>query len=154
MAGTPRTSLGGVSDSVALVLPAGQNVRFVKTISSARSLEGKALARARRLAGLKCYVTNIPVTIWPAGEVISCYHDLWRVEQTFRMSKIDLRARPMFHRWKDAIGSAPDHRLHRADTPAGPAAHLSRDREHRQNSSDRYAQRPFGGLGISGSGTS
>jgi transposase len=39
----------------------------------------------------------------PAGEVISSYHDLWRVEQSFRMSKADLRARPMFHRTRDAI---------------------------------------------------
>jgi len=39
----------------------------------------------------------------PAGEVIACYHDLWRVEQSFRMSKTDLRARPMFHHTRDAI---------------------------------------------------
>ena len=30
-------------------------------------------------------------------------HDLWRVEQSFRMSKTDLQARPMFHRTRDAI---------------------------------------------------
>ena len=39
----------------------------------------------------------------PAGEVIASYHDLWRVEQSFRMSKTDLRARPMFVRTRDAI---------------------------------------------------
>ena len=39
----------------------------------------------------------------PAGEVIGSYHDLWHVEQSFRMSKTDLRARPMFHRTRDAI---------------------------------------------------
>ena len=38
-----------------------------------------------------------------AGEVIENYHDLWRVEQSFRMSKTDLRARPMFHHTRDAI---------------------------------------------------
>ena len=38
-----------------------------------------------------------------AGEVIANYHDLWHVEQSFRMSKTDLRARPMFHRTRDAI---------------------------------------------------
>jgi hypothetical protein len=37
------------------------------------------------------------------GEVIASYHDLWRVEQSFRMSKTDLRARPMFHHTRDAI---------------------------------------------------
>ncbi len=35
--------------------------------------------------------------------MISCYHDLWHVEQSFRMSKTDLAARPMFVRTKDAI---------------------------------------------------
>ncbi len=39
----------------------------------------------------------------PAGEVIAKYHDLWRVERSFRMSKNDLRARPMFHRTREAI---------------------------------------------------
>ena len=38
-----------------------------------------------------------------AGEVIGKYHDLWHVERSFRMSKSDLRARPMFHRTRDAI---------------------------------------------------
>jgi hypothetical protein len=36
-------------------------------------------------------------------EVISRYHDLWHVEQSFRMSKTDLAARPVFVRRKDAI---------------------------------------------------
>ena len=39
----------------------------------------------------------------PAAEVLSSYHDLWHVEQSFRMSKTDLQARPMFHRQRDAI---------------------------------------------------
>ena len=39
----------------------------------------------------------------PPGEVIASYHDLWHVEQSFRMSKTDLRARPMFARTRDAI---------------------------------------------------
>jgi transposase len=39
----------------------------------------------------------------PASEVIASYHDLWHVEQSFRMSKTDLRARPMFAHTRDAI---------------------------------------------------
>ena len=38
-----------------------------------------------------------------AGEVVSSYHELWHVEQSFRMSKHDLRARPVFHHTRDAI---------------------------------------------------
>ncbi|NLH98351.1 MAG: transposase, partial [Chthonomonadales bacterium] len=77
--------------------------RFVTVSNGARSLDEAALARAHKLVGLKGYVTNIPATLMPAGEVISNYHDLWHVEQSFRMSKTDLAARPMFVRTKDAI---------------------------------------------------
>src|SRR6516162_2569904 len=77
--------------------------RFVKTAKNGFVLDETALARARRLAGLKGYVTNIPATVMPATEVITSYHDLWHVEQSFRMSKTDLAARPMFARTRDAI---------------------------------------------------
>jgi hypothetical protein len=77
--------------------------RFVKTSNGGKTLDEASLARARRLVGLKGYVTNIPAELMAAGEVIASYHDLWNVEQSFRMSKTDLRARPMFHHTKDAI---------------------------------------------------
>jgi hypothetical protein len=77
--------------------------RFVKTSNGARSLDETALARAQRLVGLKGYVTNIPAALMPAVEVIGSYHDLWQVEQSFRMSKSDLAARPLFARTRDAI---------------------------------------------------
>lgn len=70
--------------------------RFVKTQTDGLVLDEAALARARRLAGLKGLVTNIPATVLPAPDVISSYADLWHVEQTFRMSKSDLPARPLF----------------------------------------------------------
>lgn len=77
--------------------------RFVRTSNGTKSLDEASLARARRLVGLKGYVTNIGAKLMPAGEVIASYHDLWRVEQSFRMSKTDLRARPMSHHTRDAI---------------------------------------------------
>lgn len=77
--------------------------RFVKTAGDGNVLDEASLARAKRLVGLKGYVTNIPVETMPAGEVITSYHDLWHVEQSFRMAKTDLAARPMFHRVRDSI---------------------------------------------------
>ncbi len=77
--------------------------RFVTTANGAVSLDEAALARARRLVGLKGYVTNLPATLMPAAEVIGSYHSLWQVEASFRMSKSDLRARPVFHHDRDAI---------------------------------------------------
>ena len=82
---------------------AARTPRFVKTTNGARALDLAALDRARSLVGLKGYVTNIGAHLMPAGEVISSYHDLWHVEASFRMSKSDLAARPMFHRTRDAI---------------------------------------------------
>ncbi len=77
--------------------------RFVRTTNGTKSLDEASLARARRLVGLKGYVTNIPTAIMDPDEVIGSYHDLWRVEQSFRMSKTDLRARPMFHHKRESI---------------------------------------------------
>ncbi len=80
-----------------------KSARFVKVSGKDRRLDEAALARARSLVGLKGYVTNLPVTVMPAAEVITKYHDLWHVEKSFRMSKSDLAARPMWHRLRDTI---------------------------------------------------
>jgi len=80
-----------------------KSTRFVKTHAGDRILDEASLARAQSLVGLKGYVTNLDITAMAAGEVIVRYHDLWKVERSFRMSKTDLRARPMFHRTRDAI---------------------------------------------------
>lgn len=77
--------------------------RFVTITAGTKAVDESALARARRVAGLKGYVTNIPTTVMTADEVIASYHDLWHVEQSFRMSKTDLAARPIFARTRDAI---------------------------------------------------
>ncbi len=77
--------------------------RFVTIKNGSRSLDEASLARARRLVGLKGYVTNIPASLMPPAEVITSYHDLWHVEQSFRMSKTDLAARPIFARTREAI---------------------------------------------------
>ena len=82
---------------------AARTPRFVKASGQRKVLDEAGLARARAMAGLKGYVTNIDTSIMGPGEVISSYHDLWQVEASFRMSKTDLRARPMFARTKDAI---------------------------------------------------
>ena len=58
------------------------------------------LCRRRHKKG---YVTNIEAKVMTAREVVGSYHDLWHVEQSFRMSKTDLRARPIFRRTRDAI---------------------------------------------------
>ena len=80
-----------------------KGTRFVTVHQGDQVLDEASIARARSLVGLKGYVTNIPARLMDAGEVVSSYHELWHVEQSFRMSKHDLPARPVFHHTRDAI---------------------------------------------------
>jgi len=50
--------------------------------------------------GLKGYVTN---TNLPRNKVIENYGQLWHIEKAFRISKTDLRIRPIYHRIKNRI---------------------------------------------------
>jgi len=50
--------------------------------------------------GLKGYITN---TKLKDDEVIENYKNLWHIEKAFRMSKTDLRIRPIYHRLKKRI---------------------------------------------------
>ena len=50
--------------------------------------------------GLKGYTTNSPL---PKNEIIENYSQLWHIEKAFRISKTDLRIRPIFHRLKRRI---------------------------------------------------
>lgn len=77
--------------------------RFVKLDGADRGVDWDLVDRARQLAGLKGYVSNIDVETMTGQAVISAYHDLWQVERSFRMTKSDLRARPVFHHQRDSI---------------------------------------------------
>jgi len=50
--------------------------------------------------GLKGYITNTKLT---NDQVIDNYKSLWNIERAFRMSKTDLRIRPIYHRLKSRI---------------------------------------------------
>lgn len=50
--------------------------------------------------GLKGYVTN---TSLRSKQVIESYNNLWKIEKAFRISKTDLKIRPIYHRLKERI---------------------------------------------------
>lgn len=50
--------------------------------------------------GLKGYITNTKIS---DKEVVENYKNLWHIEKAFRMSKTDLRIRPIYHRLQDRI---------------------------------------------------
>jgi len=102
-----RRSVHGIQQQVAKAeqAVAGQAAikrnRFVTLTGGTRTVNRDLEAKARALAGWKPYVTNI-VDADPAW-VIGAYHHLWRIEHAFRMSKHDLRARPVYHHKHESI---------------------------------------------------
>jgi transposase len=50
--------------------------------------------------GIKGYITNTKLT---EKQVIKNYNNLWYIEKAFRMSKTDLRIRPIYHRLRHRI---------------------------------------------------
>lgn len=77
-----------------------KTTRFLSVKTGEKQLNQALITKAKALAGIKGYVTNSDI---PDEQVISHYHQLWQVEQSFRMSKSDLKARPIFHRKQEAI---------------------------------------------------
>jgi len=106
-AGRARRTLRGIDEqvgkaekAVAGKAPVKRN-RFIKLVGADKSVNRELERKARALAGWKGYITNIAN---PDAEfVISAYHQLWHIEKSFRMSKHDLRARPIYHHKRDSI---------------------------------------------------
>jgi transposase len=77
--------------------------RFVKITDAVEGVDWDLVERARYLAGLKGYVTDIDIDTMDGASVVAAYHELYQVERSFRMAKSDLAARPMFHQIRDSI---------------------------------------------------
>ena len=84
----------------------GKRAKFVKKSLDGKSsfiLDQELKEKTEKLLGIKGYCTNIPESEISNEQVISYYHDLWRIEQAFRISKTDLKTRPVFHYAHEAV---------------------------------------------------
>jgi len=108
-----RRALRGINEQVAKAekavagqVPVKRN-RFIQLSGGTTGVNRELEAKARALAGLKGYVTNLRAcpdgTPMTAGFVIGAYHQLFQIEKSFRMAKSDLQARPVYHRTRDSI---------------------------------------------------
>ena len=81
--------------------------RFVTVTADATGKKAEVnwdvIERARFSAGYKGFVTNLTQQVLDGPAVVAAYRDLWHVEESFRMAKSDLQARPVFHRKRDSI---------------------------------------------------
>jgi len=74
--------------------------RFLKINETRREINYALVNEACRKAGIKGYVTDLNIA---PQQVIDSYHQLFEVEKSFRMSKADLKARPIYHHKRDSI---------------------------------------------------
>lgn len=80
-----------------------KRLKFVKNVSHSRyQLNTELIEKTKLLLGIKGYYTNLPSKI-SNDTIINHYHNLWHIEQAFRIAKNDLRIRPMYHFKKQAI---------------------------------------------------
>ena len=64
-------------------------------------LNDKAIEKAKQLAGYNMIVTS--ETRMSASEIYAAYHNLWRIEESFRIMKSQLDARPVYLQKEDTI---------------------------------------------------
>lgn len=102
-----RRTLRGIDEQIAKAeravagqVPVKRN-RFVTLTGADKAVNRTLEAKARALAGWKGYSTNL--TSVGAEFVIGAYHRLFQVERSFRMSKHDLAARPIYHHKRASI---------------------------------------------------
>lgn len=82
-----------------------KKTKFVKTDEKNHyKLNFALIEKTKLLLGLKGYYTNLGQEI-NDRMIIDHYHNLWHVEQAFRLAKSDLQMRPIFHFKQEAIKS-------------------------------------------------
>ena len=80
-----------------------KKVKYLKTEDSKAILNEALIEKTKKLLGIKGYYTDIEARVVDNVTIIKRYHQLYRVEQAFRVSKHDLRTRPIFHFKSDSI---------------------------------------------------
>lgn len=71
--------------------------KFVKAHNEKLGLNEELIKKTTKLLGVKGYYTDLDEQELPTIKVIERYHELYKVEQAFRVAKSDLETRPVFH---------------------------------------------------------
>ena len=78
-------------------------VKFLKTEDAKTTLNEELIGKTIKLLGVKGYYTDIEEQTADSKTIIERYHELYRIEQAFRVSKNDLKSRPIFHYREEPI---------------------------------------------------
>lgn len=102
-----RRTLRGIDEQVAKASKAVEGKvaikrnRYIDLKAPDKKVNHFLAAKHRSLAGIKGYETTL--TSLSGQEVLDAYRHLLNIEKSFRMSKSDLKARPIYARMQDSI---------------------------------------------------
>lgn len=80
-----------------------KKVKFIKTSGEQIELNETLIQKSKKILGIKGYYTNLEENLVNNPTIIERYHQLYRIEQAFRISKHDLQTRPIFHFKEESI---------------------------------------------------
>lgn len=80
-----------------------KRTKFIKNVDKTKyEINSALIEKTKLLLGIKGYYTNLDSSVTDQV-IVSHYHNLWQVEQAFRIAKNDLETRPIFHFKEEAI---------------------------------------------------
>lgn len=74
-----------------------KKLKFTRTKGHKIELNEALIEKTQKLLGIKGYYTNLEESVIDNKTIIARYHELYKIEQAFRISKNDLQTRPIFH---------------------------------------------------------
>jgi len=74
-----------------------KRLKFTKAKNEKLTLNEELIEKIEKLLGIKGYFSNLDETLASNKTIIERYHDLYKIEQAFRISKSDLQIRPIYH---------------------------------------------------------
>jgi transposase len=80
-----------------------KKLKFTQSKEEKIILNDGLIEKTKKLLGIKGYYTNLDESTADNETIIKHYHELYRVEQAFRISKSDLQTRPIFHYKEEPI---------------------------------------------------
>ncbi len=80
-----------------------KKLKFTKSVNQNMVLNEALIEKTKKLLGIKGYYTDLKEDAVPSRTIIDRYHELYKIEQAFRISKHDLKTRPIFHYKEPAI---------------------------------------------------
>lgn len=74
-----------------------KKVKFTQAKGLALELNEALITKTQKLLGIKGYYTNLDASVVDDTTIMERYHELYKIEQAFRISKNDLQTRPISH---------------------------------------------------------